>query len=176
MLDQPREVFHQLCQNAEIRRSIEIDAQRGDDWHFIVGYKTLVDGRLSEAASKTTGVGLTATIPIGTATGMDPSASAAIDPGLSGERSSKNSEDETFQALGERVYSVCYRRVKVEFKVGEFDRSRMEGRNLWHAYTTTRASTAGQKFAEASLGEDNKVEEEIVLVQDDEEEFVILEE
>ena len=176
MLDQPREVFHQLCQNAELRKSIELDAQRGDDWHFVVGYKTLVDGRLSEAASKNTSVGLTGTIPIGAATGMDPSLSATIDPEVSGERSSKTSEDETFQALGERVYSVCYRRVKVEFKSGQFDRSRMEGKNLWHAYTTTRASTAAQEYVEASLAEVEEAEEEIVLVRDEEEEFVMLEE
>ena len=188
MLKQPRDVFRQLCEDIKVQLELERNALAGDDdWHFVVGFKTVVDGSFARGTSKATGAGLTARVPVGAAAGVDPSCSGVLDAEIKATHSRNYTSDDSFQAMGERVYSVCYRKVKIELKKGELqvDAMRMGKKNSWYWISDTgaRSAHAVQKFVEASFeegeeggeGEDSARDDgEIIAWEDETEVFVTL--
>jgi hypothetical protein len=162
-LKQPRALFKSLCENSEVKEWLEEDIKSGSKSYMIVGYRTFSDastvahqGSSKEIAGKAQAplADLVSTIPgVGQAVGLD--------LGVGGGQGATVEGNVQATFPGERVYAICYRRVKFDFKPWNSAGPRLESENHWVMFSETRRPTDEQdaEMVDADLDDDDLGEE-----------------
>ncbi|KAI5836761.1 hypothetical protein DFP73DRAFT_464668, partial [Morchella snyderi] len=101
--------FRAACAEEKTREFLDTSFSGRDCAYLIVGFRVLHDGEVDKSAtSKRTG-GAQGEAP------TDPIFSAFVAPGVSGSRSSGDTQQLSYKTQGEQVFAVLYRKVKLRF-------------------------------------------------------------
>jgi hypothetical protein len=158
-LKRPRDVFKALCAKEEVRKWLEEERENEAKTYFIIGYRTLTNAKLVDESSRSRGVDAKVQIPAGTLIGIDPAMGGAADVGGSGTHERTEERSENYECSGERIYAVCYRKVKLKTVKGQFEGARLGKDNEWTSYQKNRSGTT---VTSADLDEDVSEDEEVV--------------
>lgn len=133
------------------QRSIKLEATRkwmeqvidqGDDIYLVTGFHTLHDARIVEDVAIGGHIGGHAQIPLSAAlvaSGVLVPFGDTIDPSVSVKQTHDQGTRRTYTAPGEKICAIQYRRVRYRwFSSRELDKSYLDKRNVWKAYTTLR--------------------------------------
>jgi hypothetical protein len=133
VLRQPKEVFKQCLATDGVKEWLEDNYHDQQDIYFVIGYRTFVDAKLYRERHKSTEASGKTEVPISEATG-DPSGSANVK--LSGGYKSLEEVKGGIETTGERIYALCFRRVKVTLEKKELKATLKS--NQWQPFATTR--------------------------------------
>src|SRR5271154_5737868 len=114
-LRQPNLVFHQLCQDDDVKKWLEEGYHDKQDSHLVIGFRTLLNARLFRKAQQATDAAIQFHIPTGAPAG-DPTPTGEGDVKIAGGHGHKSGREGEFTALGERIYAICYRKIVLKFR------------------------------------------------------------
>lgn len=171
-LRSPRTLFKTLIARIDVREWLQENILAGDKSYMVVGYRTFSDASATHQAQTSREAAAHVTLPVTDAVTGIPGVGQALGGGLdvgagAGQTAtSTGNQEATFP--GERIYAICYRRVKLGFtrNVGN---ARLESVNQWIMYPDTRASAstdAQGEIVDANVDDeddDESLEEELAL-------------
>lgn len=149
LLRQPREIFNTIASKDEVKEFLEeqyIDKQ--DTW-FVIGYRTFINAKLYRERRKAHEASGNAKTPISEAVG-DPS--GAADSEIEGGHEHLEEVTGDTETTGERIYSICYRPVKITFHKQKIEAKLLRG-NQWEPFAKTRGGDVIDEYLEANLDE-----------------------
>jgi hypothetical protein len=159
MLRQPKELFKRIVDNDNIKKWLEEGYQDKQDTWFVIGYRTFVNAKLFREQRKAAEGSGKATAPAGEAVG---DASGSIDVEAEGGHKVWDEVKGNTKTTGERIYAICYRKVKITFHDGSVDAKLVRG-NKWKTFAATRGkSKTEDEYLEADIeNEDDSADCEI---------------
>jgi hypothetical protein len=162
-LKQPKALFQGLCENPEVKEWLQDDIKSGSKSYMIVGYRTFIDASTEARQGSSKEIAGKAQVPLADLASPVPGVGQAVglDLGVGGGQGAtvKGNAQATFP--GERIYAICYRRVKFDFKPWNPAGPRLENENQWVMFSETRRQTDEQnaEMVEADLDDDDLGEE-----------------
>ena len=165
-LTQPRLFFRLSLAEPKVRRWLEEGIRIGQsDCYFVVGLQTFHDASVVEDKSHERKVKAKAELPVGEVIqanfGVSPG--EALDAKISPAKEAKEKAKASFDTDGERIFAICYRKVKVS--TTSLSDSKLDTENMWKLYSNTReGGTVASEVVQAVLDE-----EDIGVTQSDEE-------
>lgn len=136
-LKQPKSLFRRFCSQDNVKTWLQEGVEGGADSYFITGFRTFFNARLARLSQdniQTSGHARTPALPGGDAL-VD-----VADVGLTGERNQESSEHEGFMVPGERIYAICYRKIRFRwFKAHDAENAFLERTNRWIMCSRNRA-------------------------------------
>jgi hypothetical protein len=94
-----------------------------------------------------------AALPVGAISGVPDVTGGAMDVAFSWKREQEGGKAEAFTALDERIFAICFQKVKVERARGKPSMLELRGDIIWQSYSASRNTDAETTIALASLGE-----------------------
>ena len=180
-LREPKKIFKKLCELDDVKQWLQDGYLDNQKTYFVIGYRTLLNAKLSRQEHHSTTASGKGNIPTGTLAG-DPTPSDQMDVELAIGHKSKVDKEGEFETNGERIYAIGYRKVMLKFHQG-IGTPYLKAGNIWETFTKTRgAAPAENEVIEADIEEEDesgvgqietfKIEsgEEIFIVLSDEEE------
>lgn len=102
--------FQNACARSETRTWLENAIDSGKTVYLVVGFRTLRDARLTQTASFESVHGANAQLPAAVLAGVTPVAD--VMPGVEVGHGNRRMESSVFNAPGEQVFAVQYRKMK----------------------------------------------------------------
>lgn len=153
-LKQPKSLFRRLCSQDNVKTWLQDGIEDGADSYFIIGFRTFFNAKLSQLSQDESQIfGHAHTpAPIG-----GKALSDMADVGLTGERNKESIGHEGFVVPGERVYAICYRKIRFRwFKVHDAKNAILERTNQWIMCSRNRAELdTDSDIVEADLGDED---------------------
>jgi hypothetical protein len=141
-LKQPNELFTRLCKDKDVQKWLQSTYRGQCRPRFVTGYRTLLNAKVEGQHEHSTNISAEASIPVGVATGIDPTLTGLADVGFTVKRESRESGKQELECLGERIYAVCCRKVNLKFSVGgDFKGTSLDKENKWQSHATDRGET-----------------------------------
>lgn len=127
--------FEDACAQAEVRRFLDHAIDNGRKVYLVVGFRTVSDGKLVKDFAASSGKTAAGKTPIYAATGTHiASPGATTGPGVSAVRGQGNGQELAYEAPGEQVFAVLYRKVKFKFLTRKaVDTMVLEANNRWES-------------------------------------------
>lgn len=141
--------FRNACGEMEVRRWLEERARRRfGRVFFICGFKTMHDASTRQLRDRDTAFGVEVAVPasmvVGAVTGAPLPIPNQMDVdvvGFGGERRNATHESIDFDAPGEQVFAIQYRRVNFSwFSADKIEKAQLEAGNRWRLYGVTRGN------------------------------------
>jgi hypothetical protein len=115
-LKAPTTFFKLACAEPKVRTWLQEGLEQGDDAFFVIGLRTFRDASVvGQSQRQNESLKGGATVPVGdvvkTNTGI--STGDALDAKVAGEKSEERGGQQSYKTEGERVYAICYRKVKL---------------------------------------------------------------
>ena len=120
-MNQPKKWFRELCKLKEVQDWLQEGIDDGQDTFMIIGFRTLKDSKLEQRGGATSQTAFNVEAPIGEAI-SGTSLGGAANVGMKGKHASKEEQEDSAEMEGERIYALCYRRVKHSWQRAEIDR------------------------------------------------------
>ncbi|GMF67740.1 hypothetical protein COH20_005579 [Aspergillus flavus] len=117
-LDNNEQWFRDAVQQEEVRKWMERVIDEGESIYLVVGYHTVLDARIGVQKSEGKEIGGQLTAPISAglnASGVVVPLGGLVDPSVGGSRDHSESLEMQFEAPGEQIVAVQYRKVKFGF-------------------------------------------------------------
>lgn len=179
LLCNSRTWFSAACCVVEIREWLERAIEDGYNVYLVAGFHTVIDGRFSEAvvSSETAHGGIS--IQIGALTGGTISVPVMdLTTTVGSTWKSGNKHQRTFDAPGEQIYAVQYRKVQFKwYSSRKIENGFLEQKNRWKLYWGLRGDDDGNEdVVEADLSDDMGFEgepDEVYTTEDGTSEFVL---
>jgi hypothetical protein len=166
-------IFKALIARDDVREWLQEGILTDDKSYMVVGYRTFSDASTTRQAQASREVAGQVDLPLADAAVGIPGAGQVLGLDVSAGAGRAVSSDSNQQAKfpGERIYAVCYRRVKFGF-IRKVDNAQLEGTNQWIMYPETKGAVTdedaevvdadlddalGEKFAQASTTADGEV-------------------
>src|SRR6266536_4224665 len=150
-MNQPKKWFRELCKLKEVQDWLQEGIDDGQDTFMIIGFRTLKDAKLEQRGEATLQTKFQADIPIGEAISSAASGGVA-NVGLKGNHASREEHEDTAEMEGERIYALCYRRVKHSWHERKsVDNAFLQSRNIWRTFSDTRTDDEDGKFLEVDI-------------------------
>ncbi|KAH8728778.1 hypothetical protein GQ44DRAFT_701969 [Phaeosphaeriaceae sp. PMI808] len=134
--------FRDAVKSEETRKWIERTIDEGEDIYIVVAYHTLLNTRITEQLQGQSAAGGTLAIPVSTAlaaSGVVVPFTNAVDPGFGGSRGTMENEQRQFEAPGEQIYAVQYRKVRwTWFSSKKVDKMTLAKKAWWESYDRSR--------------------------------------
>lgn len=130
--------FRDACAVPETRTWLEGAIDNGDTVHLIVGYRTVLDARLAQSASSLTTQGARAQAPASVLTGVG--TPVDILPGAEGLHDTAHERSMLFDAPGEQVFAVRYRKIKFKWLSSRKIENIVLEDTRWKAYWDSRGT------------------------------------
>ena len=151
-LRQPKTVFQNLCKLDEVKKWLEDTYGDNQKPRFVIGYRTLLNAKLVRQDHRSTEGSGTLKVP----TGPDPTPCGLTDVELTAGHKSKADGEGELETIGERIYAICYRRVKFNFHNGVRS-PYLEAENIWKLYPETRGKgPAEDEFVAVDISEEDE--------------------
>ncbi|ROV90433.1 hypothetical protein VSDG_08454 [Cytospora chrysosperma] len=178
-LENSTDYFQELCRLAPARAWLERAAKKNLDVFLVVGIKTLTDAAITHREGRLCNRSVGVQVPVMAAASVATAALGAIlplsdsvDPSISKCRIQSLETETGFNALGEQVYAVQYRKVQFSmFTRQKVDRSWLRSGNRWKLYIGSRGTmgVVTDGWLEANLSDVDKeqiadVDENICVV------------
>lgn len=181
LLCNSRSWFSDACGVVEIREWLESAIEDGYDVYLVAGFHTVTDGHFAAGvvSSETSGGGVA--VQIGALAGGITAAPAVVDltTGIDSTWQAGTKHRRTFDAPGEQIYAVQYRKVQFKwYSSRKIDNGFLEQNNRWKLYWALRGDDDGEDdVVEANLADDSGLEEsesdEIYISEDGASEFYL---
>lgn len=179
LLCNSRTWFDTACAVVEIREWLERAIEDGYEVYLVAGFHTVIDGRFSEAlvSSETAGGGVS--MQIGALTGGTTSVPVMdLTTTFDSTWQSGNKHQRVFDAPGEQIYAVQYRKVQFKwYSSRKIENGFLEQKNRWKLYWGLRGDDDGNEdVVEANLSDDMGLEwepDEVYTSADGATEFVL---
>jgi hypothetical protein len=147
MLRQPKEIFKLSLAADGVKEWLEDNHDDQQDIYFVIGYRTFVNAKLYRERNKTTEASGKTEVPVSEGAG-DPIGSVNI--GLRGGHKSLEQVKGGTETTGERIYAICFRRVKITREKKELKATLKSSQ--WQPFATTRGKDEnGDVILEAVL-------------------------
>lgn len=138
-MSQPKKWFKDLCTMAEVREWLQEGIDDGQDAFMITGFRTLKDAKLDQHGYSSAQTKAQANIPVGDAIGAI-AAGEVANVGTKGSHISKQEQLDSAEMEGERIYAICYRKVKFRWhQRSSVDDAFLQSRNIWRTLSDTRS-------------------------------------
>ncbi|KAL3429314.1 hypothetical protein BDV09DRAFT_200714 [Aspergillus tetrazonus] len=158
-LNNPASLFEEIVfdgeSSDETQMWLEGCQRRGLQPRFVVAYRTFIDARLSRGQHKVTDVSVHGRAPLSTAQG-DPSGTG--DLAVEAGRTQTTSARGIMGSPGERIYAVCYRKIKLSKEHGKL-RGFLEQSTKWRSFATERDDNGDEEYFQADLAEGDDQED-----------------
>jgi len=156
-LKQPKALFKRLCQNSEVKEWLQDDIKNRSKSYMIVGYRTFRDASTAAHQGSSKEIAIKAQVPLTDLAATVPGVAVGLDLGGGGGQASTAEGNAQATFPGERIYAICYRRVKFDFKPWSSTEPRLKNENQWVMFSETRTSTDEQnaEMVEADLDHEN---------------------
>jgi hypothetical protein len=159
-------VFKEACALPVTRKWIEEAIEDDQSIYFIVGFRTFVDPTASESMSKASTKGGEVQLPaslIAEANVPGLALGGALDPAVTGSKTTAEQNTRSFGAPGEMVYAVQYCKVNFKWYSSRKVETGSLGRTRWKLHWGVRTSdeTEEDDVLEADLDEDIGVESQL---------------
>ncbi|KFY69552.1 hypothetical protein V496_00133 [Pseudogymnoascus sp. VKM F-4515 (FW-2607)] len=152
-LRSPKPFFRLACAEPKVRKWLEEGFQQNDKSYFVVGLRTFLDATVSESNRDESTTKAEAAVPVGEIVKANTAVSLgdAADVKFSGQRSRARGSRAAFNTEGERIFAVCYNRVKMSR--GSECHAVLGRENVWRFFTDQRKSGASveEEWYEADL-------------------------
>jgi hypothetical protein len=151
-MNQPKKWFKDLCKLKEVQDWLQEGIDDGQDTFMIIGYRTLKDAKLEQRGEAASQTKFQADVPIGEAISAAASGGVA-NVGLKGNHASREEHEDTAEMEGERIYALCYRRVKHSWhEQKSVNNAFLQSRNIWRTFSDTRTDDDDDgKFLEVDI-------------------------
>lgn len=106
----------------------------GDDVHFVVGYRTFFDARQNDSINTERAASAKVHLPADMIASGGASAATGnlLDSEVGGGGSTKSLAQESFEIPGERVFAICFRKVRFNWlRRTDVDSVRLDNDNCW---------------------------------------------
>jgi hypothetical protein len=131
-LRQPKKWFQELCAMPEVRMWLEAGINEGLESYFITGIRTLKDARVERRGQASARTKVEGKAPIGEAMGVPRPVGDKAEAGISASHTTESEKVDVGEMEGERIYAVCFRRVKYKwYKKSSVDSAFLESTNTW---------------------------------------------
>lgn len=172
-LAQPKAVFEKLCESDHVRKFLQDCHKERVKPVFVIGYRTLVDAKLVQIdrnVSTTSGSGQVNGDGVGNVS--DDAARARIDIG----REVKDGGSLEFQASGERIFAINYRKVDIKVRSSDLVPSlERQTPTSWLIFSKTRGRPDREaEVIQVSLDDVDYVGESDVVFKNNEASFISL--
>jgi hypothetical protein len=155
-LRQPKALFGQLCNREEVQRWLEDNYIGGDEIYFIIGYRTLMNGKLGYQDHRSASVFTRDHLVVKAADKIDPIAESELAVEVTAGHGHDSGSKGNFETLGERVYAICYRKVGFKFLKGVGGAFLKSG-NRWKPFFSVRGSDPTvDEIVEADIEDDDE--------------------
>lgn len=155
--------FHDACARPETRSWLEEAIDSGSTVYLVVGLRTLQDARLTKDVSSGSVRGVKTQVPTALVAGLSDAAGIAT-PGVASEKDNDHSENTVFDAPGEQIFAVQYRKVKFQWLASRKIENIVLDNTRWKAYWDIRGgeedSDDDEDVLEVELTEVNDLEED----------------
>ncbi|KAG9656709.1 hypothetical protein KCU98_g5657, partial [Aureobasidium melanogenum] len=121
-LNQPKVLFQQLCENSEARDWLEDGCRQDLESYFVVGFRTLVDAKVEDVRKKSHSGSGKVSVPTEAVAGPT---GGALNVELGADTSRVDNSEASFEAKGERVVAILYRKVHLSSVSGTFESARL---------------------------------------------------
>ncbi|KAF9630329.1 hypothetical protein BFW01_g891 [Lasiodiplodia theobromae] len=140
-----REAFAELCASEDARAWLEESVRAGEKCYLIVGVTTVLDARVSQAHAKRVATGVDLTAPVSTALTGGIDVFGVLDPGVGFEKSRATEECVSFEAPGEMIWAIAYRRIKFRSFRKNVDTAFLDKAIHWKPMMNQRAKNAADE-------------------------------
>ena len=138
-MSQPKKWFQDLCTKTEVQQWLQEGIDDGQDTFMITGFCTLKDAKLEKKGGSSTQTKIQANIPVAEAIGAVV-ASEVANVGVKGSHTSKQEQLDSAEMEGERIYAICYRKVKFKWhQRSSVNDAFLQSRNIWRTFSDTRS-------------------------------------
>jgi hypothetical protein len=150
-MSQPKKWFKDLCKLKEVQDWLQEGIDDGQDTFMITGFRTLRDAKLEQRGEASSQTKFQADVPVGEVMGgVAPGDVAHV--GFKGSHTSKEEHEDTAEMEGERIYALCYRKVRHSWHGRKsVDNAFLQSRNIWRAFSDTRSDDEDGKFLEVDI-------------------------
>ncbi|KAG5747454.1 hypothetical protein H9Q69_000423 [Fusarium xylarioides] len=160
-INDPKKLFNKIVfddeESEEIQRWLEDCKQSGIKPRFVVGYRTFIDGHLTVGAERGRSAGAGVNIPSGTVMG-DVTGIGDVDVSIGYSNARQTSGAMT--TLDERIYAICYRKVKLAQRKGK-GLALLDSDNVWESFAaSTRGDEEDEEDGALYIEADLQAEEE----------------
>lgn len=154
-LNNPDELFESIVfgpeTGPEMQRWLERCKVRRLAPQFITGYRTFIDASVSREDQRATDVSGSATVPVSSTLG-DPLGIADVE--IRAGRHASNGVKTSVNAPGERIYAICYRKIKIKEFWGSNAIPSLDHTNRWKPIESlSRTEGEEDTYLEAGLSE-----------------------
>lgn len=162
--------FEKVCSTNSAREWLEKKFGGGKKIYLLVGFKTMFDSRLVSQDSQSKNAQTTAKMPGDAMTGLP----MGLDAGVSGAMKRSAKAFLTFNAPGERIWALQYRRIDFNFfSSRKVDNAFLEGGPRWHIISE-RGADDDEDIIEAVVEDDLHLPSDLDTAASGEETFVLL--
>lgn len=172
-----REAFADLCSSEDARAWLEESVRAGEKCYLVVGATTVLDARVSHAHATSIATGADLKAPVSTALTGGIDVFGILDPGVGFEKSRVTEECVSFEAPGEMIWAIAYRKIKFRSFRKNVDTAFLDKAIHWRPMMNQRAKDAAdEEELEVELDDiDVKEEDELAefAVDADDNTFII---
>ncbi|GME56285.1 uncharacterized protein LTHEOB_4188 [Neofusicoccum parvum] len=173
-----RERFAELCTGEKTKTWLEESVKAGEKCYMVVGVMTVLDAKISQIHSERVATGVDLTAPVSTALTGGIDIFGIMDPGVGVEKSRRTDEGVSFEAPGEMIWAIAYRKIKFQsFKRKTANTAFLDHAIHWKPLMGQRAKDSGDvEELEVDLEDiDMSEEEELVdFVRDEDDDTFVL--
>jgi hypothetical protein len=150
MLRQPKAVFKQAVASDDVKEWLEEGYLDKQDTWFVIGLRTFINARLYQERRKDVEASGKSKIP-GSELAGDPT--GAVDVVAAGGHKGLEEVKGGTETTGERIYAICYRRVKITCHNQKVEAKLLKG-NRWQPFAAIRGGKEEvDEYYEADLDE-----------------------
>jgi hypothetical protein len=121
--------------------------KRNSKIYFVVGYRTLLGAKLSQKEQHNAEISGRARAPIGAAVDLTPIGELDLEVGEGQEKTASSKAG--FEAVGECIFAICYRRVGFKFHKG-VDSMSLLGSH-WFSFSKSREKGPEEEVVEVDI-------------------------
>lgn len=164
-LTQPKLFFFELCKHQKVRDWIQGATEDGDNIFFITGYYTFKEAKVQDQKHNSSNSKVKVGIPVGEIlAGRAPGISEAANLNAEADRGTSSSTDECWEAPGERIFGIWYRKVSFKWFREKSGETAVMGRtNRWRMVSDDRADEVEAEVVEVDLEDEDEAESEMYM-------------
>ncbi|CAM6121424.1 unnamed protein product [Calypogeia fissa] len=142
MLRQPKKLFSTLFTREPVKRWLEDQYRDKCKIYFVIGYRTLVDSKLSQEVEHQGKTTLELCAQVGAMAGID--LTGLLNVNVAPSHATSTSGGSGFEPTGERIYAVCYRRVGFKWFKG-VEGAYLKSSDEWRTFAKSRGKSSSEK-------------------------------
>jgi hypothetical protein len=137
-LKSPKTFFKLACAEPKARKWLQEGLEQAESSFFIVGLRTFRDASVGQSGRQSESLKGDATVPVGDAVKSNTGVSTgdALDVKVEGGKTDDRGSRECFKTEGEKVYAICYRKVKLSTR--SVSDAMLGKDNVWKLYSDQR--------------------------------------